>query len=79
MTAGADAEKAVQVRRFHQILFWPLQLMPLVQGQETHWGALDGDPLWELLDSLANEKLGWGAKASAFLDVWRKNNQFTDL
>jgi hypothetical protein len=50
MTAGADAEKAVQVRRFHQILFWPLQLMPLVQGQETHWGALDGDPLWELLE-----------------------------
>jgi hypothetical protein len=47
MTAG---EEIMQVAKFRQILFWPLQLMPLPDERDVHWSLLDGDPNWSLLD-----------------------------
>jgi hypothetical protein len=41
---------SVQVEKFRQILFWPLQLMPLPDARDVHWSLLDGDPVWSLLD-----------------------------
>lgn len=38
------------VEKFRQILFWPLQLMPLPDRGDVHWRQLDGDPNWVLLD-----------------------------
>ncbi|WP_374545907.1 hypothetical protein [Rhodoblastus sp.] len=38
------------VEKFRQILFWPLQLMPLAESGDVHWRQLDGDPNWMLLD-----------------------------
>ncbi|HUO54850.1 MAG TPA: hypothetical protein VMU18_08925 [Rhodoblastus sp.] len=40
----------MQVEKFRQILFWPLQLMPLPDKSDVHWRQLDGDPNWMLLD-----------------------------
>ncbi len=46
-TARADG---VKVELFRQILFWPLQLMPLADQDDVHWKALDGAPFWRLLE-----------------------------
>ncbi|MCI4677671.1 hypothetical protein K9U39_02900 [Rhodoblastus acidophilus] len=40
----------MRVEQFRQILFWPLQLMPLADKGDVHWRRLDGDPNWMLLD-----------------------------
>jgi hypothetical protein len=47
-------EPAPLVRTFHQILLWPLQLMPLKAGAQIHhhWEILDKDPgcIWKEVD-----------------------------
>src|SRR5262245_31599432 len=46
-------EPAPLVRTFHQILLWPLQLLPLREGQvHHHWEILEQDPgrIWKEVD-----------------------------
>ncbi|MCW2317668.1 hypothetical protein SAMN06265338_101756 [Rhodoblastus acidophilus] len=46
----------IMVRRFRQILFWPLQLMPLAEPRAQHWRALEDHPDWTRLeDDFPNE------------------------
>lgn len=53
----------IRVRQFHQILLWPLQLMPLKEGAQihNHWELLEqlqnaGDPIWrELTDEFPED------------------------
>jgi len=40
----------VAVRTFRQILFWPLQLMPLTEARSVHWRVLEDHPDWTLLE-----------------------------
>jgi len=50
----AGTEPRPAVRAFHQILLWPLQLLPLKEGSQInqHWEFLDQDPahVWKPVD-----------------------------
>ena len=47
-------ESAPVVHKFHQILLWPLQLLPLKEGSQIHhhWELLEKDPgrVWKEVD-----------------------------
>lgn len=52
--ASDPLEGTPLVRTFHQILLWPLQLMPLKEGSQIHhhWELLEKDPgrIWKEVD-----------------------------
>ena len=47
MSASIQAADGIHVHEFHQILIWPLQLMPLKKGSDltSHWDFIARDPL----------------------------------
>ena len=53
LSAGPDRATPL-VRTFHQILLWPLQLLPLKEGSQIHhhWELLEKDPgrVWKEVD-----------------------------
>jgi hypothetical protein len=53
-SASDPSESAPLVRTFHQILLWPLQLMPLKEGSQIHhhWELLEKDAgrVWKEVD-----------------------------
>jgi len=52
--APDPTESTPVVRKFHQILLWPLQLLPLKEGSQIHqhWELLEKDPgrVWKEVD-----------------------------
>jgi len=46
----SESSETIMVRRFRQILFWPLQLMPLSAPRAQHWHAFEDHADWMLLE-----------------------------
>ena len=45
-----DTSDKIAVRTFRQILFWPLQLMPMSAPRAQHWRAREDHSDWTLLE-----------------------------